>query len=109
MIVLTIPVMAVPVRIFWEDTHASVSPVNVSTPITLATSAFLVSLMLRTNTRHSPPAGLMLAQRRRRCANINSALGECLVFEGYHVFIFAQQTVLMLGQRRRRWVKKQKQ
>ena len=46
MIVLTIPVMVVPVRIFWEDTHASVSPVNVSTPTTSATSAFLVSLKL---------------------------------------------------------------
>ena len=34
------------------------------------------------NTGHSPNAVSMLAQRRRRCANIETALGECPVFAG---------------------------
>ena len=43
------------------------------------------------NTRHLPNAGLMLAQRRRRWANIKAALGKCLV----------------LAQRWHRWKNKQ--
>ena len=35
------------------------------------------------NTGHSPNAVSMLGQRRRRCANIETALGECPVFAGY--------------------------
>ena len=31
---------------------------------------------------HSPNAVSMLGQRRRRCANIETALGECPVFAG---------------------------
>ena len=34
------------------------------------------------NTGHSPNAVSMLGQRRRRCANIETALGECPVFAG---------------------------
>ena len=34
------------------------------------------------NTRRSPNAGSMLGQRRRRWANIEPALGECLVIAG---------------------------
>ena len=34
------------------------------------------------NTRHSPNAISMLGQRRGRWANIETALGECLVFAG---------------------------
>ena len=34
------------------------------------------------NTRHSPNAGLMLAQRLRRWSNINPALGDRLVIAG---------------------------
>ena len=34
------------------------------------------------NTRHSPNAVSMLVQRRRRWANIETALGECPVFAG---------------------------
>ena len=36
------------------------------------------------NTRCLPSAGLMLAQRRRRWANIDPALGEHLVFAGIY-------------------------
>ena len=32
------------------------------------------------NTGHSPNAVSMLGQRRRRCANIETALGECPVY-----------------------------
>ena len=31
---------------------------------------------------HRPNAGLMLGRRRRRRANINPALGQCIVFSG---------------------------
>ena len=34
------------------------------------------------NTGHSPDAVSMLGQRRRRCANIETALDECPVFAG---------------------------
>ena len=34
------------------------------------------------NTIHCPNAGLMLARRLRRRPNINSALGQCIVFAG---------------------------
>ena len=34
------------------------------------------------NTGHSPNAVSMLGQRRRRCANIETALGECPVLAG---------------------------
>ena len=34
------------------------------------------------NTRYRPDAVLLLAQRRRRCANIKPTLGQCLVFAG---------------------------
>ena len=33
-------------------------------------------------TGHPPDAVSMLGQRRRRCANIETALGECPVFAG---------------------------
>ena len=35
----------------------------------------------------------MLGQRRRRCANIETALGECLVFAGHEVVSLLSQTV----------------
>ena len=34
------------------------------------------------NTGHSPNAVSMLGQHRRRCVNIETALGECPVFAG---------------------------
>ena len=34
------------------------------------------------NTGNSPTAVSMLGQRRRRCVNIETALGECPVFAG---------------------------
>ena len=37
----------------------------------------LASVPCPANTRHSPSVVSMLAQRRRRCANIETALGEC--------------------------------
>ena len=36
------------------------------------------------NTRHSSDAVSMLGQRRRQCANIKTALGECLVLAGLY-------------------------
>ena len=40
----------------------------------------VVSCMLSAHTRPSPNADSMLGKRRRRWANIETALGECLVF-----------------------------
>ena len=38
------------------------------------------------NTGHSSNAVSMLGQRRRRCANIETALGECPVFAGMGLY-----------------------
>ena len=52
------------------------------------------------NRRHWPNVVLMLGQRRRRWANIKSALGHvCCQCNRIHW----SYVVLMLGQRRRRW------
>ena len=40
------------------------------------------------NTKRSPISGLMLAQRRRRRANIKPTLGERLVFSGTCTFLY---------------------
>ena len=44
---------------------------------------FLRDAYYHANTGHSPNAVSMLGQRRRRRANIETALGECVVFAGF--------------------------
>ena len=41
-----------------------------------------ILIYIPANTGHSPNAVSMLGQHRRRCANIETALGECPVFAG---------------------------
>ena len=47
------------------------------------TIMFLRDAYYHANTGHSPNAVSMLGQRRRRSANIETALGECVVFAGF--------------------------
>ena len=44
------------------------------------------------NTGHSPNAVSMLGQRRRRWANIETALGECPVFAGQYTLTWSTIT-----------------
>ena len=48
----------------------------------LAYNTALLPVFISANTGHSPDAVLMLGQRRRRWANIETALGENPVFVG---------------------------
>ena len=52
--------------------------------------------LIKANTMHSPNAVSMFGQRRRRWANIETALGECLVFAGiyYMKYIRCSRVVL---------------
>ena len=67
--------------------------VSHSRPVNLA----MVQSRIPTNTIRWPNAGLMLAQRRRRWANISPALGQRVVFAG--IGLRYSKIITTLGQR----------
>ena len=59
-----------------HDVHISLNP------LTAGAAYSRVFIYYPANAGHSPNAVSMLGQRRRRCANIETSLGECAVFAG---------------------------